>query len=69
MSKELFLKDICISDDGKIYLVMDVKYEYYTVFAIDENDKLTKLTGENPLRDIVTGFFTDKDGCHRSEDR
>ena len=62
MSKELFLKDICISDDGKIYLVMDVKYEYYTVFAIDENDKLTKLTGENPLRDIVTGFFTDKDG-------
>ena len=62
MSQDLYLSDLCVSDDGKIYFIMDLKYEYYTIYTLDENDKLTKLTGENPLGDIVTGFFTDKDG-------
>ncbi len=57
-----YLTDMCVSDEGKIYIAFEIRYAYYSVYTIDENNNLISLTDDIPADYLLNNIFTDPSG-------
>jgi len=59
-----FIYAFCMSDDGKIYLVPCEKYATANILRVEDDGRLTDVTGDIAIEEEqnVTNLFVDKDG-------
>ena len=57
-----YLTDMCVSDEGKIYIAFEIMYAYYSVYTIDENNNLVRATDDIPTDYLLGNIFTDSSG-------